>query len=113
MQFKTALVSAVAAMASVSSACNCSHNSDAGRWKDTKSDPVGVVRSLLAAGGGCQNGDGQGRLCVGLQNNNAALRDCIAGYAQGQQSYHRDWFLWTAIDCSVEGSRGFVSMTLA
>lgn len=113
MQFRTSIVAAILAMSSAASAaCGCSRNEDAGRWQDTRYDPSTVVAFLVDQNGGCFRGNGQGNLCVSLQNPTDELRDCMKRFAQKEQSYHSDWFLWTSIQCTAGGARGQISMTL-
>ncbi|KAK0633985.1 hypothetical protein B0T14DRAFT_417286 [Immersiella caudata] len=115
MQFKTSLVTAILATLSsttLAADCPCHRNEDAGRWKDTNHSPAGVVGFLVDQGGGCFRGNGQGNLCVGMQNPTDHLRKCLKDYAKEQESYHRDWFLWTSISCSSGGAKGQISMTL-
>jgi len=115
MQFKASFLTAILATlssAALAAECPCTHNSDAGRWKDTNRSPAAAVAELVDQGGGCSDGNGQGSLCVGMQSANDKLRKCLKDYASEQQSYHNDWFLWTNIACSSGSASGQITMTL-
>lgn len=95
----TAISLLLGAAATVVSACECSNNGDAGRWKDDNS-PGDVVARLAEAGGGNEVATIQGRLSVTMSNpGSVELNRCISVYALNQQSWHGDWFLWTWIEC--------------
>ena len=113
MHFRTTIITAILAMSSAASAsCGCTRNEDAGRWKDTRYDPYTVVSFLVDQSGGCFRGNGQGNLCVEMQNPTTELRECIKTYAKNEESYHSDWFLWTSIQCTAGGAHGQITMTL-
>lgn len=104
----TPLVLALAAK--LASACSCTHNGDAGRWIDSNS-PGAVASNLASAGGGCQTATVQGAMCVTFTGANAAIEKCMADYAVDATSYHGDWFLWTAIQCTDGDSSSTLSIT--
>ncbi|KAF2131387.1 hypothetical protein P153DRAFT_364978 [Dothidotthia symphoricarpi CBS 119687] len=93
-----------------SSACNCVHNNDAGRWID-KNSPAAAAVPLINANGGCYTATGQGRMCVGLTNGNQAVKDCLGQVASNWQSYHSDWFLWTSITCDDGNAHAQLTIT--
>lgn len=82
--------------------CVCSHNNDAGRWKDVNS-PAGAVAILVSRNGGQYNANGQGHMAIHFTNINDNIKGCISATAANEQSYHRDWFLWTVIHCEDSG----------
>lgn len=99
-QFTTLLAMAITSIGLASA--QCSHNGDAARWVDNNS-PAAVVSNLCNSGGGCFKASGQGTMCI-----NGDLSQCPAleQEASNDQSYHGDWFLWSAITC------GSLSMTI-
>ncbi|EJD46492.1 hypothetical protein AURDEDRAFT_164322 [Auricularia subglabra TFB-10046 SS5] len=110
MHFTAGLSFALALLVAGTHACNCAHNGDAGRWVDSNS-PAAVASSLVNRGGGCYDATVQGHMCVSLDNANQAVRDCLSAEAANQQSYHNDWFLWTAITCSDGAARAQLTIT--
>ena len=74
--------------------CSCEHNNDAGRWRDS-SDPAGRLADLCSNGGGCYQAEA-GRMCVSGDLNKCG---CAVQAASEWQSWHDDWFLWSAITC--------------
>ncbi|KAG4028587.1 hypothetical protein MFRU_020g00300 [Monilinia fructicola] len=92
--------------------CNCSHNNDAGRWIDSHS-PAAEVINLVNANGGCYTATVQGHMCVtisGSGDDANNVRGCLQEVSADWQSYHGDWFLWTAITCQAGGSVGTVAI---
>ncbi|KAK4106666.1 hypothetical protein N658DRAFT_394640, partial [Parathielavia hyrcaniae] len=75
-------------------ACSCHHNNDAGRWDDPM-DPAGRVADLCSRGGGCHQA-AIGRMCV---SGDMGQCGCATQAAQDWQSWHNNWFLWTAVTC--------------
>ncbi|KAG6356908.1 hypothetical protein INS49_014783 [Diaporthe citri] len=78
--------------------CVCSHNNDAGRWKDVNS-PAGAAAILASKNGGQYDAKTQGHMTIRFTNINDNVKGCISATAANEQSYHRDWFLWTVIHC--------------
>ncbi|KAF2136659.1 uncharacterized protein K452DRAFT_237126, partial [Aplosporella prunicola CBS 121167] len=76
----------------------------AGRCKDIHS-LSGEALELANAGGGCYQATVQGRMCLSFTNINDAVKDCLANEAAAQESYHGDWFLWTAVTCEAGGGK--------
>lgn len=75
-------------------ACDCHHNDDAGRWRDPKS-PSGMVSELCTNQGGCHQSE-EGNMCIQGDMTQCA---CAIEYAKAEESWHGDWFLWSAINC--------------
>jgi hypothetical protein len=111
MQFTTALLTTLLALAPAALACGCERNSDAGRWKDTSYSPSHVVDNLSDQNGGCYSGSGQGKICVKYTGGGEGIKTCVRQYVQKEQSHHGDWFLWTSITCNDGGSEGTVTLT--
>ncbi|GIZ37465.1 hypothetical protein CKM354_000091000 [Cercospora kikuchii] len=94
MHFST--ISIIAALATtISAQCSCARNNDAGRWVDSRYSPADAVDTLTASGQ-CIKAETQGNICV---NGDASKFGCLRQFARQEQSYHGDWFLWTAIQC--------------
>ena len=75
--------------------CDCFHNGDAGRWRDSES-PAGRIALLCAAGGGCHTSlQGASMRVMG----NVGMCSCLSNVAANWQSWHGDWFLWSVIQC--------------
>lgn len=91
--------------------CDCVHNDDAGRWKD-KNSPAGEAAALVDQGGGCYKADTQGNMCVSFIDGNANVKTCLSEAAANWQSFHGDWFLWTAITCSDGAAKALLTITL-
>lgn len=89
-----AAVPAANPAADATAACDCQHNGDAGRWNDA-ADPAGRLASLCSNGGGCWQATA-GRMCV---NGDLNQCPCAIQSAQEWQSWHGDWFLWSAVSC--------------
>ncbi|KAH8770867.1 hypothetical protein F5883DRAFT_642825 [Diaporthe sp. PMI_573] len=83
-------------------ACSCSHNNDAGRWKDVNS-PAGAAAILVSRNGGQYDANVQGHMTIRFTNINDNIKGCISATAANEQSYHGDWFLWTVIHCEDSG----------
>ena len=103
MKVQNMLSAAVVAMLQlgVSADCSCISNTDAGRWKDSRS-PVNALRYMQTSS---YNGDyvyytadTQGILTV--YGGTIDDFNCLVNFADGAQSYHGDWFLWTSITCN-------------
>ncbi|EJD43291.1 hypothetical protein AURDEDRAFT_125994 [Auricularia subglabra TFB-10046 SS5] len=109
MQFTTKLTVLYALIAGAA-ACDCSHNNDAGRWKDVNS-PAAAAVPLINNGGGCYRATVQGNMCISFTNANQAVKDCLEQEAVNDQSYHGDWFLWTAITCNDGAARAQLTIT--
>lgn len=90
----------VASLAAVSQACDCVHNGDdAGRWNDRLS-PADALSTILNTAGNCYEATGQGRMCItGSGSPSQDTKNCLQSYADTQQSWHDDWFLWSSITC--------------
>ncbi|KAK4232973.1 hypothetical protein C8A03DRAFT_39354 [Achaetomium macrosporum] len=79
--------SAAGPSARAAQACSCFHNNDAGRWDD-RLDPAGRIADLCSVGGGCYQA-AIGRIqCA-----------CATQAGKDWQSWHGNWFLWTAVTC--------------
>lgn len=87
--------------------CVCAHNNDAGLWKDVNS-PAGAAAILVSKNGGQYDAKTQGHMIIRFTNINDNIKGCISATAANQQSYHRDWFLWSFIHC--EDSGGFADL---
>jgi hypothetical protein len=74
--------------------CNCIHNNDAGRWRDTDT-PDDRLAALCGSGGGCYQAEA-GTMCV---EGDLSQCNCAIAAAGDWQSWHGDWFLWTAVTC--------------
>ena len=126
MRFTTGLPTTLLALSPISAlaACDCTHNSDAGRWKDSQYSPADVVKFLAKQdGGGCYSASGQGKLCVMYSGVNgdtkpipksdrATLEECLSGVSAKEQSQHGgSMFLWTQISCELASkSKGTVTI---
>ncbi|KAM0689940.1 hypothetical protein Q7P36_008706 [Cladosporium allicinum] len=75
-------------------AASCSHNNDAGRWDDPLA-PADRLADLCGHGGGCYQAK-IGHMCV-----EGNLNQCGSAVvaAKDWQSWHGNWFLWSAITC--------------
>ena len=80
---------------SIQFVCSCDHNNDAGRWRDSES-PSGRIAILCGSGGGCYQAEA-GLMCVQGDLNQCG---CAVAAATDWQSWHGDWFLWSAVTCS-------------
>ncbi|EJD34841.1 hypothetical protein AURDEDRAFT_130949 [Auricularia subglabra TFB-10046 SS5] len=105
------LVLILGALTAGSYACNCAHNNDAGRWIDVNS-PAAEAAILIDAGGGCYQATTQGHMCVSFTNADQAVKDCLAEEADNDQSFHGDWFLWSAITCTDGDSHAQLTITV-
>jgi len=76
-------------------ACNCYHNNDAGRWRDGSESPASRIDILCFSGGGCYEAE-LGDMCI---SGDKTQCPCAASAAANWQSFHDDWFLWSAITC--------------
>ncbi len=83
---------------------DCKHNNDAGRWRDSDS-PAGRIEALCYEGlrdgsyqehGLCYQAE-VGYMCVEGDLRNGCA--CAIEAAQEWQSWHGDWFLWSAVTC--------------
>jgi hypothetical protein len=76
--------------------CNCVHNGDAGRWRDSDT-PAARLAEICHdnPGGYCYQAEA-GKMCVAGDYNQC---DCAVQMAANWQSWHGDWFLWSAITC--------------
>jgi hypothetical protein len=89
-----AAAAAVQPAARAAQDCGCFHNGDAGRWDDSM-DPAGRLTALCRAGGGCYQA-AIGRMCV---TGDLSRCDCAEQVAADWESWHGNWFLWTAVTC--------------
>ncbi|KAK4445654.1 hypothetical protein QBC34DRAFT_428830 [Podospora aff. communis PSN243] len=92
MHFSTTSLAALLALGPASTLavdCNCKHNTDAGRWKDSQFSPSKAVEFLNKGNGGCYEGSGQGKICVYYSGSDGGE----------EESHHGDWFLWTNSEC--------------
>ena len=81
-------------VSSVYAQCDCTHNGDAGRWNDSDA-PNDRIAAICAQGGGCYQAQA-GLMCV---NGDLSQCSCAVSAASQWQSWHGDWFLWSAISC--------------
>lgn len=79
-------------------ACSCTHNNDAGRWKDVH-DPRGALDTINLDIDGkrkCYSAVTQGIMCL---EGDVTQQSCMKDAVKQLQSYHGDWFIWTRVDC--------------
>ncbi|KAG4442781.1 hypothetical protein IFR05_001727 [Cadophora sp. M221] len=89
----------IALLPAITAACDCTHiGGDSGRWVDRLS-PSQAVKEMNPNPDGslkCYTASVQGTICI---NGDAGQYSCMYEYAESQQSYHGDWFLWSFITC--------------
>lgn len=74
--------------------CDCVHNNDAARWDDALK-PSERLADLCSNGGGCYKA-AKGTMCV---TGDLSKCSCASDSAAQWQSFHGNWFLWSAITC--------------
>ncbi len=75
-------------------ACYCYANEDAARWDDSDA-PADRLEAMCAQGVSCYQAN-IGLMCV---DGDLSQCGCAVEYANAWQSWHGDWFLWSAITC--------------